>query len=117
MNLLSEALHIVIFKDFVKSMTSCLSKLKVTPSFSFAFKIPYNMTATNMYHCTRLYFEIKAILKSYLYSQHNNENNEWMDGWTNEISLICTTYFCPFHFMRYLLNDYVFGMKSSKLKS
>ena len=30
-------------------MTSCLSKLKVTPSFCFAFKIPDNPTATNTY--------------------------------------------------------------------
>ena len=28
-------------------MTSCLSELKVTPSFCFAFKIPDNVTATN----------------------------------------------------------------------
>jgi hypothetical protein len=31
-------------------MTSCLSKLKVTPSFWFAFKIPDDMTATNYYY-------------------------------------------------------------------
>jgi hypothetical protein len=31
----SEALHIVQFESFVKSMTSCLSKLKVTPGFCF----------------------------------------------------------------------------------
>merc|ERR1711997_569714 len=42
----SEALHIVIFENFVKSITSCLSKLKVTPSFCFAFKIPDNLTAS-----------------------------------------------------------------------
>jgi hypothetical protein len=40
----SEALHIVIFENFVKSMTPCLSKLKVTPNFCFAFKIPDDMT-------------------------------------------------------------------------
>ena len=45
----SEALHIVIFENCVKSMTSCLSKLKVTPSFGFAFKIPDNVTATSSY--------------------------------------------------------------------
>ena len=44
----SEALHIVIFENFVKSMTSCLSKLKVTPSFCFAFKIPDDVTASIM---------------------------------------------------------------------
>ena len=42
----SEALHIVIFENFVKSMMSCLSKLKVTPSFCFAFKIPDDPTAS-----------------------------------------------------------------------
>ena len=45
----SEALHIVIFENFVKSMTFCLSKLKVTPSFCFPFKIPDNPTATSTY--------------------------------------------------------------------
>ena len=45
----SEALHIVIFEDFVKSMTSCLSKLKVTPSFCFAFKIPDDVAASTKY--------------------------------------------------------------------
>ena len=44
----SEALHIVIFENFVKSMTSCLSKLKVTTSFCFAFKIPDNVTASRL---------------------------------------------------------------------
>ena len=44
----SEALHIVIFENFVKSMTSCLSKLKVTPSFYFAFKNPDNPTASTI---------------------------------------------------------------------
>ena len=42
----SEALHIVIFENFVKSMTSCLSKLKITPSFCFAFKIPDDVAAS-----------------------------------------------------------------------
>jgi hypothetical protein len=42
----SEALHIVIFKTFIKSMTSWLSELKVTPSFCFAFKILDDVTAT-----------------------------------------------------------------------
>ena len=43
----SKALHIVIFENFVKTMTSYLSKLKGTPSFCFAFKIPDDPTATN----------------------------------------------------------------------
>ena len=44
----SEALHIIIFENFIKSMTSCLTKLKVTPSFCFAFKIPDDPTTTNL---------------------------------------------------------------------
>ena len=43
----SEALQIVIFAIFVKSMTSCLSK--VTPSFCFGFKIPDDVTASINY--------------------------------------------------------------------
>ena len=45
----SEALHIFNFENFVKSMTSCLSELKVTPSFCFPFKIPDDPTATTTY--------------------------------------------------------------------
>ena len=37
------------------TMTSCLLKLKVTPSFCFTFKIPDNVTASNGYV---LYFYI-----------------------------------------------------------
>ena len=40
----SEALHIAIFENFVKSMTPCLSKLKVTPSFCLGFKIPDDLS-------------------------------------------------------------------------
>ena len=43
----SEALRIVIFENFVKSMTSCLSKLKITHKFCFPFKIFDNSTASN----------------------------------------------------------------------
>ena len=43
----SEALHIFNFENFLKSMTSCLSELKVIPSFCLAFQIPDNVTATN----------------------------------------------------------------------
>ena len=32
-------------------MTSCLLKLKVTPSFCLAFKIPDDVTASNIYIC------------------------------------------------------------------
>ena len=45
----SEALHIVIFENFVKSMTSCLSKLKVAPKFYFPFKISDDPTASIIY--------------------------------------------------------------------
>ena len=46
MNLLLRPCTWVIFENFVISMTSCLLKLKVTPSFCFAFKIPDDPTAT-----------------------------------------------------------------------
>ena len=39
----------VSFEIFVKSMPLSLSKLKVIPSFCFAFKIPDNMTATMIF--------------------------------------------------------------------
>ena len=45
----SEALHIIIFENFVKSIMFSLSKLKVTPSFCFAFKIPDDPTASSNY--------------------------------------------------------------------
>ena len=39
----------VSFENFVKSMPPSLSELKVIPSFSIAFKIPDDVTATNKY--------------------------------------------------------------------
>ena len=45
----SQALHMVSFENFVKSMPPSLSELKVIPSFCFAFKIPDDVTATNTY--------------------------------------------------------------------
>ena len=45
----SEALHIVIFENFIKSMSSCLSKLKVTPCVCFPIKIHDNPTASTIY--------------------------------------------------------------------
>ena len=39
----------VSFENFVKSMPCSLSELKVIPSFCFAFKIPDDVTASNMY--------------------------------------------------------------------
>ena len=39
---------------FVKSMMPSLLELKVTPTFCFTFKIPDDMTATNIYYV--LYF-------------------------------------------------------------
>jgi hypothetical protein len=38
----------VSFEIFVKSMMPRLLKLKVTPSFCFAFKIPDDVTATTI---------------------------------------------------------------------
>ena len=43
------ALHIVIFEIFIKSMSSCLSELKVTPSFCFPIKIRDNRAVTSTY--------------------------------------------------------------------
>ena len=40
----------VSFANFVKSMPSSLSELKVIPSFCFAFKIPDDVTATSIQH-------------------------------------------------------------------
>ena len=54
----SEALQIVIFKNFIKSMTSWLSELKVTPSFYFAFKILDDVTATTKYCIAKLMVSI-----------------------------------------------------------
>ena len=59
----SEALHIVIFENFIKSMTSCLSKLKVTFSFCFAFKIPDDPTATNIQTKLQFWALIENVLK------------------------------------------------------
>ena len=39
----------VSFEFFVKAMPPSLSELKVLPSFCFAFKIPDDVTVTNMY--------------------------------------------------------------------
>ena len=39
----------VSFENFVKLMPPSLSELKVTSSFCFAFKIPDEVTATNLY--------------------------------------------------------------------
>ena len=48
MNLLLRSCTLSFLKVFVKSMMSCLLKLKVTPSFCFNFKIPDNPTATKL---------------------------------------------------------------------
>ena len=39
----------VSFEIFVKAMPPSLSELKVLPSFCFAFKIPDNVAASNIY--------------------------------------------------------------------
>ena len=45
----SYAVHMVSFENFVKLVSPSLSELKVTPRFCFAFKIPDDVTASNMY--------------------------------------------------------------------
>ena len=40
----------VSFENFVESMTTSLSEVKVKPSFCFPFKIPDEPTATNNEH-------------------------------------------------------------------
>ena len=45
----SQALHMVSFEKFVKSMPPSLSELKVIPSFCFAFKILENVIVTIPY--------------------------------------------------------------------
>jgi hypothetical protein len=45
----------VSFEIFVKSMLPSLSELKVIPSFCFAFKIPDDVTATNIIYGCRPY--------------------------------------------------------------
>ena len=43
----------VSFENFVKSMLPSLTELKVTPNFCFPFKIPDDLTTTNVpVHCT-----------------------------------------------------------------
>jgi hypothetical protein len=42
--------HMVIFGNFVKSMTSCLLHFKITPNFYFPNVIPDNVTETNTYN-------------------------------------------------------------------
>ena len=48
----------VSFENFVKSMPPSLSELKVTPSFSFPFKIPNDPTATNKHKLPQGQFSI-----------------------------------------------------------
>ena len=67
----SEALHIVIFENFVKSMTSCLSKLKVTPKFFFPFKIPDDPTSSKLY--TYIFFSFqRGVAPLHLASRHGH---------------------------------------------
>ena len=46
----------VSFEIFVKAMTPSLSELKVLPSFCFAFIIPDDVAASNMYVKTYVVF-------------------------------------------------------------
>ena len=58
----SQALHMVSFEIFVKSMPPGLSELKVTPSFCFTFKIPDNPTTTSIYYeCIYLFTSIELL--------------------------------------------------------
>ena len=43
----------VSFEIFVKPMLPSLSELKVLPSFCFAFKIPDDVAASNIYHAKK----------------------------------------------------------------
>ena len=63
----SEALHIIIFENFVKSMTSCLLKLEVTPKFCFPFKIPNDPTASNLHFSSGLVI-LEPTLMKFLFS-------------------------------------------------
>ena len=57
----------VSFENFVKSMQLSLSKLKVTPSFCFPFKIPDDPTATSICTPALLDFQIhNDLLFNYL---------------------------------------------------
>ena len=58
----------VSFEIFVKSMPPSLSELKVLPSFCFAFKIPDNVTASNMHACL---FGTLEYIKGHLFFQFN----------------------------------------------
>ena len=64
------------FENFVKSMLPSLSELKVTPSFCFAFKIPDNVAASNIY---MLHSFLELIVK-YLIC-HNFKTTIIVYGW------------------------------------
>ena len=85
----SEALLIVIFKNLVKSMM----KLKVTPSFCFAFKIPDNVTASKIYIFFLLQFlvaeaflfdnMIYVLILSYVHlaTSKDTKHLQWFEGY------------------------------------
>ena len=56
----SQALHVVSFEIFVKSMPLSLLELKVIPNFCITFKIPDDLTATIL-HYVFLSFRREAI--------------------------------------------------------
>ena len=67
---------VVSFENFVKSMPpTYLSKLKVTPSFCIAFKIPDNVTATNAYELTHWSKQSMAWEPLFTCSKYSSRNN------------------------------------------
>ena len=69
----------VSFEIFVKAMPPSLSELKVLPSFCFAFKIPDDVAASNIYRsrifstCNHYYYVHKYVFKAWL---------DKLDQWT-----------------------------------
>ena len=80
-NLLLRPGTLSFFENFVKSVTFCLSKLKVTPSFCFAFKIPNDPTTTNIIYI--------GILNKIV---ENVESSEFLDNSDVELQMILYEY-------------------------
>ena len=71
----SEALHIVIFENFVKSMTSCLLKLKVTPSFCLLSKsltTRPHLTNIKQFSCTAVVHDLARFACTYRVHQFHH---------------------------------------------
>ena len=67
---LAPALHMLSFENFVKSMPPSLSEWKVTPSFCFAFKIPDDVTASNIYRLHWIRIRRVYIWHNGIWKQH-----------------------------------------------